>query len=273
MAIGVLVGALSAGSAGPHLLKVIGRPDWQSVMLTASACSVLASLICILFVTDGPHLSSGARFNWRYAGNALRHPGIRLANFGYLGHMWELYAVWTWVPIFLLESFRHSGVVDPERLAAQAAFSVIAVGAGGSIIAGLVADRIGRTTVTIASLLISGACCLVAGSLWGASPVVLIVFGLVWGFAVVADSAQFSASVTELAEPEYVGTMLTLQTCIGFLLTLGTIRLIPIVVALTGWQITFSLLAIGPAVGIVSMWKLRTSPFAAKLGGEPQQPM
>lgn len=268
MAIGVLVGALTIGSAAPHLLNVIGTPGWRTVMLVASGCSVLASMVCLLFVTDGPHLGGGARFDWRFVGKTLNHRGIRLANFGYLGHMWELYAVWTWVPVFLLDSFRQSDTPDPERLAGLAAFAVIGVGAVGSVIAGLLADRVGRTTITIGSLVVSGGCCLVAGSLFGSHPVLLITFCLIWGFAVVADSAQFSASVTELADPKYVGTVLTLQTCLGFLLTLGSIRLIPIWVEHFSWDRTFALLAIGPVLGIWSMWRLKKSTFAVRIGGE-----
>jgi MFS family permease len=268
MAMGVLVGALTAGSAAPHLLKIIGTPDWRTVMGIASGCSVLASLICLLFVRDGPYLSSGARFDWRYVGKTLNHRGIRLANFGYLGHMWELYAVWTWIPAFLLGSFKQSDTPGPERLAALVAFGVIAVGSAGSVVAGILADRVGRTTVTIVALAVSGGCCLMAGTLFGSHPFLLILFCLVWGFAVVADSAQFSASVTELADPQYVGTVLTLQTCMGFLLTLGSIRLIPVVVETVSWDLAFALLAIGPAVGIGSMWRLKNSTFAARIGGE-----
>ena len=268
MAIGVLVGALTAGSAAPHLLKMIGTPDWRTVMGVASGCSVLASLICLLFVKDGPYLAGGAQFDWRYIGKTLKHRGIRLANFGYLGHMWELYAVWTWVPVFLLESFRQSDTPGPERLAALAAFGVIAVGGVGSVVAGILADRVGRTTVTIVSLAVSGGCCLMAGALFGSHPFLLIVFCLVWGFAVVADSAQFSTSVTELADPRYVGTVLTLQTCMGFLLTLCSIRMVPVVVESVSWDFAFALLAIGPAIGIGSMWRLKNSTFAARIGGE-----
>lgn len=172
------------------------------------------------------------------------------------------------MPVFLLLSFEQTDVEHPERLASVVAFSVIAVGGVGSVIAGLLAERIGRTTITIVSLVVSGLCCLTAGSLFGSAPWLLIGFCVVWGFAVVADSAQFSASVTELAQPEYVGTVLTLQTCMGFLLTLVSIRLIPIFVENLSWRGTFSLLAIGPVLGIWSMWKLKRSSFAREIGGE-----
>lgn len=267
MAIGMLVGTLTIGSASPHLLRALATPDWRQLMLAASLSSVVGGLLCWLFVGDGPYSTRGARFDWRFAARALSDRGVRLANLGYLGHMWELYAVWTWIPLFLAASFATSA---PEwvPLAPAASFAVIGIGGLGCVVAGWLADRIGRTTVTIASMAVSGLCCLLAGFAFGAHPLWLLCLCLVWGFAVVADSAQFSASVTELTEAEYVGSALTLQTCLGFLLTLASIRLIPWLSQHLGWQGGFAVLAVGPALGILAMTRLRHLPEASRLGGE-----
>ncbi len=268
MAIGILVGALTVGSAFPHLLKVIGHPDWRQLMLIASALSIAAGLICLIFVKDGPYHTEGARFDWRYVGKSLSDRGVRLADFGYFGHMWELYAVWAWVPLFLFESFKRSGLEDSESWAALASFSVIGIGGIGCVATGILADRYGRTTITIISMLISGTCCILSGFLFGYNPIALITICLIWGFAVPADSAQFSASVTELGDPEYMGTALTMQTCMGFLLTMASIRLLPVLVDFLSWHWAFSVLAIGPLFGVVSMYRLKQSPDAVKIGGE-----
>jgi MFS family permease len=268
MAIGVLVGALTVGSASPHLLKVVGSPDWRPLMLLASGASILAGLICLFFVKDGPHQGKGAKFDWRFIGRAMSDQGVRLTNFGYLGHMWELYAVWTWVPLFLFASFSQSQVTDPGTWSALGAFAVIGAGGIGCVAAGLLADRYGRTTITIASMLISAGCCLGVGLLYGGAPVALLLVCLVWGFAIVADSAQFSAAITELTDPDYLGTALTLQTCMGFLLTLFSIRLVPVFVEWFTWEWAFALLAAGPLLGSWAMYRLKQLPLTARIGGE-----
>ena len=272
MAIGMLVGALTLGSASPHLFKVLGGPAWRGLMLIASVSSLLAGLICLVFVKDGPHQTGGARFDWRYIGRAWADRGVRLANFGYLGHQWELYAVWTWISLFFLASFQQMRLVDAASLSAMATFGVIGIGGIGCVVGGVLADRYGRTTITIYSMVISGSCCLVVGSLFGGPAWALMAICLVWGFVIVADSAQFSASITELSEPAYVGTALTLQTCVGFLLTMGSIRLLPVCVDWLGWEWAFTVLAIGPAFGAWSMYRLRQLPEAAKIGGEGKSP-
>jgi len=253
MAIGALVGALTIGSASPHLLTLLGTPDWRTLMMTASVLSLVAAGICALFVSAGPYDIGTAEFDWRFAGRALRNRSVRLVNFGYLGHQWELYAMWTWLPMFLLASFEASGVPNSAALASSGAFAAIAVGGVSSVLAGIAADRFGRRAIAIVSLLVSGTCCVFVGQLYGGPPYVLLAACMFWGFAIIADSAQYSASVTELTEPAYVGTALTLQTCLGFLLTLGSIRIIPMVVELVGWEWAFVALAPGPAVGVVAM--------------------
>jgi MFS family permease len=266
LGIGILVGAIAFGKSLPHLLNAVsganGMPPWQTVMLATSVIALIAALIAVLFLQSGPHLSQSAPFDWSFAIHALKQKASRLANYGYLGHMWELYAMWTWAPIFLLTSFQLAG--QSTQAARFAGFATIAAGGFGCILAGAMADKIGRTTVTILSLVVSGACCLTVGFFFK-NPTVLTILCIVWGFSVVADSAQFSAAVSELTDPRYVGTALTMQTSLGFLLTLISIGLVPVLVAWIGWQKVFLLLALGPVFGIVNMLRLRKMPEATQM--------
>jgi MFS family permease len=206
----------------------------------------------------GPRHAAAPPFRSAAVLELWRNRGTRLATLGYLGHMWELYAMWSWVGLYLAASFAvwRGDAVDPSQ-AALATFAVILAGAVGSVAAGLAADRLGRVAVTVAAMAVSGACCLLAGTFFGLHPAWTIGLCLVWGFAVVADSAQFSAAVAEMSAPGLVGTMLTVQTSLGFTLTLVTIQLMPVLVGAMGWGGAFAVLAIGPALGCVAMLRLR----------------
>jgi MFS family permease len=263
-ALGVLIGALTLGKASPYLVNAIGSSSWRINLTVASVLAVAGGLL-VLLLHEGPYALPNQPFDFSQVRNVFANRGVRLANFGYFGHMWELYAMWTWAPAMIRASVAASG--GRAVVAEAASFAVIGAGAIGCIAAGLLADRIGRTIVASAAMAISGACCIIIGFLYGRSEYALLAIATIWGASVVADSAQFSASVTELGDPRYIGTALTLQTSIGFLITTLTIRLLPLLVDSVGWRFAFMALAPGPFLGILAMMRLRSLPEAKLLAG------
>ena len=265
--VGILVGALTLGSAAPHLFNALGGVNWRITLATASLSALAASAL-IGLAGLGPRKVALPRFDPHAVFTAWRDLPLRLANLGYLGHMWELYAMWAWIGAFFQASFAATLAPDFAPVAAKlAAFATIAAGAIGCVGAGFLADRLGRTTLTILAMAISGSCAATIGFLYGGTPAWLLALGIVWGVSIVADSAQFSASIAELSDPTRVGTMLTLQTALGFALTLITIHLMPYFVAALSWRYAFAPLAIGPALGIWAMARLRAHPRSVQLAG------
>jgi MFS family permease len=252
-ALGVVVGAVGVGSAFPHLLAWLGAGlPWRALVAASSVLAVAGAALVALAVTDGPYVSASAPFDRHALRIVLQSRGTRLAMLGYFGHMWELYAMWTWIAAFAAASLGAAAGTAGSAVA----FTAIASGAIGCVVAGLWADRWGKARIAGAAMLASAACALATPLFYGAPLAALLALAVVWGFTVVADSAQFSALVTEHTPRTHVGTALTLQTSAGFLLTMVSIKLVPPMIALAGWRWAFLFLAPGPLLGALAMKKL-----------------
>jgi MFS family permease len=252
-ALGIVVGAVGLGSALPHLLASIGTNlPWRAVIGTSSILAIAGAALVTATVTDGPYVSASAPFDRHALRVVLRSRGTRLAMLGYFGHMWELYAMWTWIAVFAASSLGAG-----SRTGSMIAFITLSSGAIGCVVAGRWGDEFGKAVVAGLAMLGSAACVLVTPFFFGAPLAALILLVVVWGFTVVADSAQFSALVADHTARTHVGTALTLQTSAGFLLTMISIRLVPPAAAVAGWQWAFLFLAPGPLLGAIAMHRLR----------------
>jgi MFS family permease len=265
LAMGAVIGALTLGSAMPHLFRaLLGTLDWRVVLGAASGATLLGAAILLVLVREGPHPFGRAVFDPRRIGMVVRDRALVLATLGYLGHMWELYAMWAWLLVFIAAA----PAVQGTGLESWITFAAIGSGAIGCVLGGQLADRFGRTAVTAALMTASGACALGIGFAFDGPLWLLTLVAVVWGITVIGDSAQFSAAATELADPRYVGTVLSVQLGLGFLLTVGAVGIMPHVAsAMGGWRWAFAPLALGPAVGVAAMLALRARPEAAKLAG------
>lgn len=255
LAVGTIVGALTIGKALPHLIHAFDLHE-TPVVLAASVGSLVAATLVGVFFTEGPYRFASRPFQWGLVGEVIGERRWRLATGGYLGHMWELYAMWVWIPTFLTEMIRARHDVAPDFVGSWLSFPVIAIGGIGCLWGGWYADRHGRERLVTIAMAVSGVCALVIGPLSTIGGGTMALVALIWGFFVIADSAQFSTMVTESVPPHAVGTALMLQTSLGFLLTMGSIQLIPVMVGLVGWQWAFAILAAGPTFGIESIRRL-----------------
>ncbi|NNC80396.1 MAG: MFS transporter, partial [Acidimicrobiales bacterium] len=251
-ALGVMIGALTVGSALPHLINSIGEVDWRTLLLIISALTLIGGVISDRLAADGPHAVGPAVFDPSQIRNIVRNREFRLASFGYFGHMWELYAMWAWAAAF------YGDVFSSSRVASLAAFGVIGIGAAGSVYAGRMSDRVSRPKAAGLAMKWSAAMSLVIGFLVDAPWPIVLGLGLIWGFWVVADSAQFSTIVSEVVDSRYVGTALTMQLAAGFVLTVFTIFLVPVVRDAYSWGWAFLILAPGPLLGAWAMRSLET---------------
>lgn len=269
LALGLVIGGLTLGSAMPHLLRsVTASIDWHAVMIAAAALSCAGAVIFLTALRDGPYPYAPAPFDLRQAGRVFRSRPVALANIGYFGHMWELYAAWAWLLVYTQQVLPGLGVSQPGRTASLIVFVAVAAGVIGAILGGLLADRFGRTLTTAGMMLTSAACALLIGFAFDGPLWLFVLIAVVWGASVIGDSAQFSAMVTEVADRQLVGTALTLQMGVGFLITIVSIQILPVVAqAMGGWRWAFLALVPGPLVGTAAVLRLRRLPDSLRIAG------
>ncbi|MEK4229215.1 MFS transporter [Solibacillus sp. FSL H8-0538] len=263
LAIGILIAALTLGSSLPHFVVLFfSSLSWKFVIICSSVLALISAFVVTFILKDAPIKSKNLPFSLKLIKKVVTNKPVMLANYGYFGHMWELYAMWTWLPAFLTASFLNYSPEIPHWFIALTSFISIGIAGGiGCVVGGLISDKIGRANLTIISMSISAICSILIGFTFGQFIWSTLIISIIWGVSVISDSAQFSAAVSEIAEDEYVGTALTFQMCIGFLVTIFSINLIPIIQRIIGWEWAFTILAIGPILGIITMVKYRRYEF------------
>ena len=266
-ALGAVIAALTLGSASPHLVRVLtDRVAWQAVVAIASVSTVVGAVVLACFGHEGPFPFSRAAFDPRQMGAVIKNRPLALANLGYFGHMWELYAMWGWFLAFAHAALPGLGLSDPKA-ASLLTFVVVASGVVGSLLGGVLADRIGRTAEAALMMTVSSLCALLIGFVFDGPLWLFLLVAITWGVSVIGDSAQFSAMATEVSDPRTVGTALALQLGLGFALTVVSIRLTPVLADAIGWRWSFLLLVPGPLVGVAAMLVLRRMPEARRIAG------
>ncbi len=255
-ALGILIGALTMGAALPHLVNSTGGAGWQMVITATSAFTAAGAIVVALRVKEGPFPFPKAVFSPRLTGAAMANPKLRLATIGYVGHMWELYAMWAWFAAFASAALRNQGI-QSASVASLVTFVVVGVGALGCWAGGVIGDRFGKETSASLMMMTSATCAITIGLFYSGPIWLLLTVGIVWGFSVVGDSAQFSAIATEVTHQAYVGTALTIQLAVGYIVTTVTIWIIPLVAQVVGWQWVFVILVPGPLIGSVAMVHLK----------------
>lgn len=266
-AFGVLIGALTLGSALPHLINGVGPLPWRVVLATAAALTALGAVVAALAIRPGPQIDLRAiTLDPRYVVTMFRQRGPRLVNIGYYGHMWELYALWTWLAAFVLAGRQQRGESSTTATSVIVFAAIGLAGVAGCLLGGWASDRIDRARTAATALAVSGTCCMLSPLFFTAPTTLLVPFLLTWGAAVIADSGVFSTALSETADPRFVGTALTAQTAIGFLLTVVTIQLVPVAADVVGWRYAFVILVLGPVAGVVAMSALRTRPSSRSAG-------
>ncbi|CAH2400713.1 MFS transporter [Mesorhizobium escarrei] len=268
LALGAIIGALTIGSALPHLFRAaLSALDWRPVVAAASLATVIGALLFLLFAREGPYPFGKAVFEPSRIGQVFREKPLLLANLGYLGHMWELYAMWAWLLAYTRAAFE-AQAVGTAAAASLSTFFVVASGILGCLLGGYLSDRIGRTATTAGMMIVSGSCALLMGFLFTGPLWLFMLVAIVWGISVIGDSAQFSAAVTELADRRFVGTALSVQLGAGFALTVLAIWLTPRFADLIGgWRWAFLLLVPGPFLGAMAMLWLRNLPESVNMAG------
>ena len=253
MLVGMLVGALTLGNSLPYLLAWLGGANWRAALVAGSTVAGLGGVL-VVFTALGPHHARATAFHPRAVVLAWTDRRIRAAFLGYLGHMWELFALWAWVGAAAAASYAVT-LADDEAisLGKLTAFLTIAAGAPVCVWAGRLADRIGKARVASVALVGSATAAVLSAAAFGGPVWLTLGLFILWGIAVIPDSAQFSALVADYAPPEHVGSLLTLQTALGFMLTVATVHFTPIVAQVWGWPVLLAGLAIGPAAGLVAM--------------------
>ncbi|MEM9369847.1 MAG: MFS transporter, partial [Pseudomonadota bacterium] len=250
--VGSLVGALTLGSASPHLIALIGGADWRITIWATSTIAVIGGL-SILAIGLGPYHARAPKLDITAVRVAWTNKRLRLAILGYLGHMWELYAFWAWVGLIASQSYQANGMTEPGEFAKLTAFLAIALGGLACVPAGRWGDRFGCDRVAMICLFGSGSAALLAALAFGGSTLLMMALLIFWGIVIIPDSAQYSTLVADASPPEWAGSLLTLQNAFGFLLTAVTVQTMPMLAELAGWPAVLAIMSLGPIAGIVAM--------------------